>query len=72
MITEEDFASLSPVQLKRYKEQLITDMMCAIPQTLDIDTDMQEILGTRQRVKQWIKEEFKKNWLGDWFTRFAL
>ena len=37
MMTEADLLKLTKEQLRKYKEQLITDMICSIPDNLQLD-----------------------------------
>jgi len=59
---------LSEEQLRKNKEQLLTDMICAIPESLQLDPDAQKIEPTSKRFSKFIKETWLRNWLRDWFS----
>jgi hypothetical protein len=52
------------------KEQLVTDMICGIPETLHINLNAQEIEPLGKRICLWMFHEFLTNWLKDPFTAF--
>ena len=52
-------------QLRKNKEQLLTDILCAIPDSLQIDINMQKIDKNGERIKQFIRNELLGNWCKD-------
>lgn len=70
MVTEDDMQKMSKEELRRYKEQLLTDMLCAIPESLEIDLDAQTLDGNGARARRFICETICRNWLRDWMTLF--
>ena len=52
------------------KEQLVTDLICGIPETLQINLDAQVIEPLGKRICLWMYDEFLNNWLKDPFTAF--
>ena len=67
-LTENDLGRLSPEQLRKHKEQLLTDILCGIPESLQIDLDLQDIDTTNTRVKAFFKDTLLRNWCRDVFT----
>ena len=70
-LTEEDFKTFTKAELRKNKEQYLTDIMCAIPDTLDIDMDCQKIIPFGKRFGKCFSEDLCKNWLRDPFTLLA-
>ena len=58
----------SEQQLRIEKENILTDIMCAIPESLEIDTTMQKVDTLGMRIKTWLREELMLNWLKDPWT----
>lgn len=65
MMTEEDMSRLSKAELRKCKEQLITDMLCGIPESLQIDLDAQQLDSNSVRFCALIKSTMVGNWLKD-------
>ena len=62
----------SKKQLRKHKEQILTDIMCSIPDRLSINEKLQTLDPTCTRVKTWLNEEVKDNWLKDPYTLLIL
>ena len=54
------------------KEKMITDLICAVPDNLQIDMRCQNIPNSRERFKKWLKEELWGNWARDFGTATTL
>lgn len=68
MMTEDDLTKLTKSQLRKNKEQLMTDILCGIPDSLQIDLKAQKIDGTCGRFKHFMKSTLCGNWLRDWYS----
>jgi len=67
-LTEDDLKGLSKAELRRNKEQYLTDIYVSVPDTLEIDMKLQTIDPPRKRLSKFCKEDLLANWCKDAFT----
>ena len=68
MMTEDDLTKLTKAQLRKNKEQLMTDIICGIPETLQIDLKAQEVDSSCGRFKSFLRHTLCGNWLRDVYS----